>query len=71
MLMRRRGAKLLVFPGAFNTVTGPAHWELLLRGRALDAQAFLLAASPARSKDPEDYQARCGLGAACRLRTSP
>ena len=29
---------MLVFPGAFNMVTGPAHWELLARSRAMDAQ---------------------------------
>ena len=27
------GCKLLVYPGAFNMTTGPAHWELLQRGR--------------------------------------
>lgn len=27
------GCHLLVYPGAFNTITGPLHWELLLRGR--------------------------------------
>ena len=28
-----RGASMLVYPGAFNTVTGPLHWELLQRAR--------------------------------------
>lgn len=28
--------------------TGPAHWELLLRARALDNQMFVAAVSPAR-----------------------
>jgi omega-amidase len=37
-----------VYPGAFNTVTGPLHWELLLRARAVDSQLFVLACSPAR-----------------------
>ena len=35
MLMRARGCKMLAFPGAFNMVTGPAHWELLQRARAV------------------------------------
>lgn len=38
---RRRtaaGASMIVYPGAFNTTTGPAHWELLLRARAVDNQ---------------------------------
>uniref|UniRef100_A0A8C0X375 Omega-amidase NIT2 n=1 Tax=Castor canadensis TaxID=51338 RepID=A0A8C0X375_CASCN len=29
----QRGCQLLVYPGAFNLTTGPAHWELLQRGR--------------------------------------
>jgi hypothetical protein len=55
--MRRAGCDILVFPGAFNTTTGPAHWSLLLRARAVDQQAFVAAASPARSSNPKDYQA--------------
>jgi omega-amidase len=38
LLMRQQGAKLLFYPGSFNLTTGPLHWELLLRGRALDNQ---------------------------------
>lgn len=43
-----RGAQILVYPGAFNTVTGPLHWELLQRARAVDNQLFVLTCSPAR-----------------------
>ena len=28
-----QGCNLLVYPGAFNMTTGPAHWELLQRAR--------------------------------------
>lgn len=56
MLMRAQGAKVLLFPGAFNTTTGPKHYELLARGRAVDNQCFVVACSPARLKDFE-YQA--------------
>lgn len=38
MAMRAAGAVLICFPGAFNMTTGPAHWELLQRARALDNQ---------------------------------
>lgn len=41
------GADLLIYPGAFNQVTGPAHWELLLRTRAVDNQLFVAGVSPA------------------------
>lgn len=48
---RNHGASLLVFPGAFNMTTGPAHWELLLRARAVDNQTFVAACSPARDNN--------------------
>lgn len=42
-----KGAKLLFYPGAFNMTTGPAHWELLFRARALDNQVFCVGVAPA------------------------
>lgn len=45
--MALRGAKMIFAPAAFNNVTGPMHWELLIRARALDSQSFLFACSPA------------------------
>ena len=47
-LLREAGAHLLVYPGAFNMVTGPMHWELLARARAVDNQCFVATPSPAR-----------------------
>lgn len=47
-----RQCRLLVYPGAFNMTTGPAHWELLQRARALDNQCFVATASPARTEAP-------------------
>ena len=35
-----RGAKVIFVPAAFNMTTGPAHWELLFRQRAVDNQCF-------------------------------
>ena len=43
-----RGAKVLFVPAAFNMTTGPAHWELLFRQRAVDGQCFTVGVSPAR-----------------------
>ena len=45
---------LLVCLGAFNLTTGPAHWELLQRARAVDGQCYVLTASPARSDPPDE-----------------
>lgn len=47
-LMALAGAEVVVLPAAFNMNTGPAHWELLLRTRAVDNQVFLVGASSAR-----------------------
>ncbi|MGD9695998.1 MAG: carbon-nitrogen hydrolase family protein [Thermoleophilia bacterium] len=38
-----RGADLIVVPAAFTSTTGPAHWETLLRARAIENQAFVVA----------------------------
>jgi omega-amidase len=51
-MLLAKTCKILIYPGAFNMVTGPAHWELLQRGRAVDNQCFVLTASPARSPPP-------------------
>lgn len=45
-----RGAKVLFVPAAFNMTTGPAHWELLFRQRAVDNQCFTVGVSPARDE---------------------
>lgn len=49
-LMALEGANILIFPGAFNLTTGPAHWEVLFRTRALDNQVFTIGVSPALEK---------------------
>lgn len=46
-LMVLKGAKIIFIPGAFNMTTGPAHWELLFRTRALDNQVYTVGAAPA------------------------
>lgn len=45
-----RGSKVLFVPAAFNMTTGPAHWELLFRQRAVDNQCFTVGVSPARDE---------------------
>ncbi len=47
-LMVLQGARVVVIPAAFNMTTGPAHWELIFRMRAIDNQAYFIGASPAR-----------------------
>jgi omega-amidase len=52
-LMVDKGAKLILVPGAFNMTTGPAHWELSFRARALDNQVFVIGTAPARNASSE------------------
>ncbi|CAD8162471.1 unnamed protein product [Paramecium octaurelia] len=57
-VMRDQGCQVLSFPSAFNQTTGPLHWELLNRSRALDNQVYVASAQAARyySDDPDYYQ---------------
>ncbi|KAI0431680.1 carbon-nitrogen hydrolase [Xylaria sp. FL1042] len=48
MIAARRGAFALVYPGAFNTTTGPLHWRLQGQARAMDNQCYVALCSPAR-----------------------
>ncbi|KAL7471420.1 hypothetical protein ACHAXS_012482 [Conticribra weissflogii] len=52
LLTQIHKCQILIYPGAFNLTTGPAHWELLQRARAVDGQCYVLTASPARSAPP-------------------
>lgn len=48
ILALKEGCKMIIIPAAFNMTTGPAHWELLQRARALDNQIYISTVSPAR-----------------------
>ena len=39
------GAQLITVPAAFTAVTGAAHWEPLLRARAIENQCYIVAAA--------------------------
>ncbi len=49
--MVAKGAEAVIVPAAFNMTTGPLHWELTFRARALDNQIFTLGAAPARDEN--------------------
>lgn len=48
MVAARKGCVAMIYPGAFNLTTGPLHWELLQRARAVDNQIYVAMCSPAR-----------------------
>lgn len=47
-IMALDGASAIFCPAAFNMTTGPAHWELMFRGRAVENQLFTIGCAPAR-----------------------
>lgn len=44
----KRGAQVIFCPAQFNMTTGPRHWELSVRARAMDNELFFVGASAAR-----------------------
>ncbi|MBB6214132.1 putative amidohydrolase [Anaerosolibacter carboniphilus] len=50
-LMALEGAEVIIVPAAFNMTTGPAHWDITIKARALDNQVYFVAASPARNME--------------------
>ncbi|MEC7761127.1 MAG: carbon-nitrogen hydrolase family protein [Pseudomonadota bacterium] len=43
--LAQAGAEIITVPAAFSTGTGPGHWEVLLRARAIETGAYILAAA--------------------------
>lgn len=43
--LRNKGAQILTYPSAFTYQTGAAHWEVLLRARAIETQCYVIAAA--------------------------
>lgn len=48
-LMVMKGAKVILVPAAFNTTTGPRHWELMFRAQAMFNQCFVIGTSSAQN----------------------
>ncbi len=42
--LRNQGSEILTAPSAFTHLTGQAHWQLLLRARAIDSQCLVIGA---------------------------
>jgi predicted amidohydrolase len=51
-ILALRGATAFTVPAAFTAVTGRAHWEILLRARAVENSAFVIAAGQVGKADP-------------------
>ena len=51
-ILALEGARIITVPAAFTRVTGEAHWEVLLRARAIENQFFVVAAGQVGSAPP-------------------
>ncbi len=49
--LAKAGAQILTIPSAFTVPTGQAHWEVLLRARAIECGAFVLAPAQCGTHD--------------------
>lgn len=56
--LARAGAEIITVPAAFTVPTGQAHWEVLLRARAIETGAFVIA--PAQGGKHEDGRSTWG-----------
>jgi predicted amidohydrolase len=51
-ILALRGARVVVVPAAFTARTGPPHWEVLLRARAIENQVYVVAAGQTGQTTP-------------------
>jgi predicted amidohydrolase len=56
--LAKAGAEIIAVPSAFTVPTGQAHWEVLLRARAIETAAFIVA--PAQGGKHEDGRSTWG-----------
>jgi predicted amidohydrolase len=52
-ILALRGTRVVTVPANFTRVTGAAHWEVLLRARAIENQVFVIAPGQGRGEGPE------------------
>jgi predicted amidohydrolase len=52
-ILALRGARVVTVPANFTRVTGEAHWEVLLRARAIENQVFVIAPGQGHREGPE------------------
>lgn len=60
--MAKAGAQVLCVPAAFSPVTGAAHWEVLLRARAIETGCYVLAPAQTGNHPTEQGKPRATWG---------
>jgi predicted amidohydrolase len=62
LALRHRGAQILTYPSAFTVPTGKAHWETLLRARAIETQSYVVAAAQSGAHNADETRRSYGHG---------
>ena len=60
--LAQAGAQVLLVPSAFSPVTGAAHWETLLRARAIETGSYVLAAAQTGTHSVQSGRSRQTFG---------
>jgi predicted amidohydrolase len=60
LILRNRGAQIITYPSAFTVPTGKAHWETLLRARAIETQSYVIAAAQCGAHNEEQTRRSYG-----------
>jgi predicted amidohydrolase len=60
-ILALRGARVLLVPAAFTLATTRDHWETLLRARAIENQAFVIAANQIGENEPGRFSGGCSM----------
>lgn len=47
LALKRQNCQIIIYPSAFTVPTGRAHWDVLLRARAIECQSYVIAAAQA------------------------
>jgi omega-amidase len=50
-LLANMGVRIMFVPAAFSMTTGPAHWEMLVKMRAMELQGYVVGVQPARNNE--------------------
>ncbi|MCW1951681.1 MAG: carbon-nitrogen hydrolase family protein [Octadecabacter sp.] len=60
--LAKAGADIILVPSAFSAVTGAAHWETLLRARAIETGCFVIAAAQTGTHSVKSGKSRLTYG---------
>jgi len=61
-MLAKAGADIVLVPSAFSAVTGAAHWETLLRARAIETGCFVIAAAQTGTHSAQSGKSRLTYG---------